>query len=98
MLVSGLANEGLEALWAQVLEHRRRMTACGDFAARRRAQQTRWMWTMVEDRLLSRLRTDPAVRARLPALEAAVASGELSPTVAAEEIVGLLEPGEAPSP
>jgi LAO/AO transport system kinase len=56
------------------------------------------MWTMVEDRLLSRLRTDPAVRARLPALEAAVASGELSPTVAAEEIVGLLEPGETPSP
>ena len=98
MLVSGLANEGLEALWAQVREHRRRMTACGEFAARRRAQQTRWMWTMVEDRLLSRLRTDPAVRARLPALEAAVASGELSPTVAAEEIVGLLEPGEAPPP
>jgi LAO/AO transport system kinase len=98
MLVSGLANEGLEALWAQVLEHRRRMTASGDFAARRRAQQTRWMWTMVEDRLLSRLRTDPAVRARLPALEAAVASGELSPTVAAEEIVGLLEPGETPPP
>jgi LAO/AO transport system kinase len=88
--VSGLANEGLEAMWQQVLEHRRRFTASGELAARRRAQQVKWMWAMIEDRMLSRLRGDASVRARIPGLEAQVAAGTLSATLAAEEIVGLV--------
>ena len=98
LLVSGLANEGLDALWEQVLEHRRRMTATGAFAARRRAQQTRWMWTMIEDSLLARVHGDPAVRARVPALEAQVAAGTLSPTLAAEEVLGLVGLSGGPAP
>ena len=35
---------------------------------------------------LSRLRTDPTVRKRLPELERAVADGALTPTLAVEEI------------
>ena len=35
VLVSGLANVGLEDLWAQVELHRTRLQACGDFQARR---------------------------------------------------------------
>lgn len=90
VLISGLANEGLEGLWQLVLEHRRRLTATGEFQARRRLQQTRWMWTMIEDRLMERLRTNPSVRARMPALEREVAQGTLSPTVAAEEALRLM--------
>ena len=78
MLVSGLANEGLGR---HVGAHRRsstKTTKAGEFDARRRAQQVKWMWAMLEERLLSQLRTDPAVRKRLPALEAAVAEGALS--------------------
>ncbi|MCP8937834.1 methylmalonyl Co-A mutase-associated GTPase MeaB [Alsobacter sp. SYSU M60028] len=90
VLVSGLANQGLDDLWAKVMDHRARLTATGEIAARRRAQQTRWMWTMIEERLLDRLRHDPRVRARMPRVEAAVAEGSLSPTLAAEEIVALL--------
>ena len=88
--VSGLANEGLDAMWQQILEHRRRLTASGELAARRRAQQVKWMWARVEDRMLSRLRGDAAVRARIPTLESQVAAGTLSATLAAEEIVGLV--------
>ena len=90
VLISGLANEGLEGLWQLVLEHRRRLTATGEFQARRRQQQTRWMWTMIEDRLMERLRTSPSVKARMPALEREVAQGTLSPTVAAEEALRLM--------
>jgi LAO/AO transport system kinase len=90
VLVSGLANQGLDALWDLVLEHRRRLTATGEIQARRRQQQTRWMWTMIEDRLMERLRTSPAVRARMPALEQEVAQGSLSPTLAAEEALRLM--------
>jgi len=50
----------------------------------------KWMWTMLEERLTARLRSDPAVRAKLKQAEAAVAAGKLAPTLAVEEIAQLL--------
>jgi LAO/AO transport system kinase len=66
------------------------MSKTGELAARRRAQQVKWMRAMLEDRLTARLRSDASVRARLPRLEAAVAEGTMSPAVAVEEIASLL--------
>ena len=51
---------------------------------RRREQQVKWMWSMLEERLFSRLKSDANVRARLPAIEAAVAEGRLAATLAVE--------------
>jgi LAO/AO transport system kinase len=90
VLVSGLANEGLDAMWRQIEEHRRRMLASGDFEAKRRAQQVKWMWTMLEDRLRARLRAHANVKRQVAALEARVANGELAPTLAVEEIAHML--------
>ena len=66
------------------------MTASGELAARRREQQVKWMWSMLEERLSARLRSDPAVRGKLKVAEAAVAAGKLAPTLAVEEIAQLL--------
>jgi LAO/AO transport system kinase len=88
---SALTGAGIPELWSQVLAHRERMVATGEFAARRRAQQVRWMWTLIEQRLMARLTADRAVAARLPEIEAAVAEGRLAPTVAAEEIAVLMK-------
>jgi LAO/AO transport system kinase len=87
---SGLSGEGLPALWQQVLDHREKLTGCGEFAQRRRAQQVKWMWALLEDQLLAPLRTHPALRSRLPKIEAAVAEGRLSPILAADEIIAIL--------
>ncbi len=43
------------------------------------------MWSMLEERVMARLKSDPALRARLPKLEAAVAAGRTSPAVAVDE-------------
>jgi LAO/AO transport system kinase len=83
---SGLTGTGIDVLWQNVLDHRARLTESGEFAARRREQQVKWMWTMIEERLTARLRGNPAIKTRLVALETAVANGEVSPTAAAEEI------------
>ncbi|KPF65537.1 arginine transporter [Bosea sp. AAP35] len=88
--ISALTGEGLEALWAKIEEHRARHDAKGLIAEKRRRQDVKWMWAMVQDRLQARLRQDPALKARTPALEAAVAAGTLSPTLAAEEIAQAL--------
>ena len=38
------------------------MTETGELAARRREQQVKWMWSMLEERLHARLRSDPALK------------------------------------
>ncbi len=86
---SAMTGDGIADLWTTVLRHRERGTATGEFAARRREQQVKWMWAMLEDRLYTRLRSDARVRARLPSLEAAVAEGRMSPAVAVDEIATL---------
>lgn len=88
--ISGLTGEGLDALWAKIEDHRARHEAKGLIAEKRRRQDVKWMWAMVEDRLQARLRHDPALKARTPALEAAVAAGTLAPTLAADEIARAL--------
>jgi LAO/AO transport system kinase len=87
---SALTREGIPELWAKVLEHRERMLASNAFATRRREQQVKWMWAMLDERLASRLRSDPALRARLPRLEAAVAEGAMSASMAVEELAAAL--------
>jgi LAO/AO transport system kinase len=66
------------------------MTASGELPARRREQQVKWMWSMLEERVFARLKTDASLRAKLPQLEAAVAEGRLSAMLAVEEIAGAL--------
>jgi GTPase len=87
---SALTGDGIALLWAQVLSHKEKMTASGELATRRREQQVKWMWTMLEERLTARLRSDPSVRGKVKAAEAAVAAGRLAPTLAVEEIAQLL--------
>jgi LAO/AO transport system kinase len=87
---SALTGEGIAPLWAQVLDHRARMTQTGALAARRRQQQVKWMWAMLEERITARLRSDPALRAKLPRLEAAVADGRMTASLAAEELAAAL--------
>jgi LAO/AO transport system kinase len=90
MTVSGLTGQGLDELWSKVLDHRARLEAAGELQAKRRAQDLKWMWALVHERVHERLTGDPEVRGRVPAIERALAAGKLSPTAGADEIVGLL--------
>lgn len=83
---SGLANEGLDEVWAEVELHRRKMRGTGEFEERRAAQQVRWMWAMLDERLRNELRGSPTVVAALSEAEAAVREGSTTPTAAAEEL------------
>jgi GTPase len=87
---SALTGTGIAQLWQKILDHRTAMNASGEFAARRRQQQVKWMYTMLEQRLMARLRADPAIRARVKQTEALVADGRVTPALAAEQISALL--------
>jgi LAO/AO transport system kinase len=88
---SALTGQGVDELWAKVTAYRDKMTKTGELAGRRREQQVKWMWSMLEERLTARLRGDPAVRAKLRTAETAVAAGKLAPTLAVEQIAALIE-------
>jgi LAO/AO transport system kinase len=87
---SALTGDGIAKLWQRILDHRTAMSASGDFAARRRDQQVKWMWSMLEQRMLARLRADASTRARVKKIESDVADGRLTPAVAAEQMLELL--------
>ncbi|MET9228924.1 methylmalonyl Co-A mutase-associated GTPase MeaB [Lentzea sp. NPDC003310] len=84
---SGLTGTGLEDLWSRVLEHRRTLEDAGELAERRRRQQVDWTWMMVRDELWRQVRESAAVRSLAPSLEEKVRLGELTATLAAEQIL-----------
>ncbi len=90
LTVSGRDNLGLDELWSRIVDHRARMTASGEHAARRQRQAVAWMHDMLSDRLLSALGANRTVAAEMPRLEAEVRAGRLMPTVAVERILGLM--------
>ena len=53
----------------------------------RAGQDVAWMWSEVTDTLLDRLRSHPHVRGLVPELEASVARGDTSATVAARRLL-----------
>ena len=87
---SALTGTGIDVLWQKILDHRTAMNASGEFAGRRRQQQVKWMWSMLEQRMLARLRADPSVRAKVKKTEAEVANGRITPALAAEQIAEML--------
>ena len=84
---SAVTGEGLEIIWARICEFREKMTVSGEWGAKRKAQAVRWMWSLVEDRLLTDLKSRSDMRKIIPKTEKAVEKGELTPVLAAEKLL-----------
>jgi LAO/AO transport system kinase len=87
LTVSGLHNQGLDVLWDKILEHRALLERTDQLQAKRREQTRRWMWSMVDDRLLQAMREHPQVATMTRDLEAKVIDGELTATLGAEALL-----------
>jgi LAO/AO transport system kinase len=62
------------------------MDATGELVQKRREQQVRWMWAMIDDRLRDDLRSSPEVMRCLEDLEADVRAGTITPTAAVDDV------------
>ena len=85
--ISALENRGLDSLWQKIELHRRISADAGAWAERRKSQDIRWMWAMVEDRLMTTLRSDSNVKALAAQMEHKLTAGEIAPGSAAEKIL-----------
>ncbi len=90
MSVSAAEETGLDAAWAEMQALAGWRREAGHFAARRAEQARHWFEEEVRQGLLARLAADPAIRARLEALGAAVAEGRVAPGTAAAEVLAAL--------
>jgi LAO/AO transport system kinase len=85
--MSAMEGTGLTEMWDTVERHRRVLTDASEFEARRRAQQVDWTWQMVRDTVLDRVLSNPEVRKIRADVERQVKTGELTPALAAQQIL-----------
>ena len=91
--VSALEDHGLTEAWAQMQELAAWRRAEGHFARMRAEQARHWFEAEVRDGMLARLHSDPALRAQMAALGAAVEAGQQAPGAAAAEVLAGLARG-----
>ena len=84
---SALTGDGVEQLWAEVQRHHAVMEEAGEIQARRARQQVDWMWSMVNEQLLSRLQSSEAVRQIADRVQDDVRSAQTTASLAAAKIL-----------
>ncbi len=92
LTMSAVEGTGLSELWETIEKHREVLTEAGKFEARRREQQVDWTWQMVRDTVLDRVMSNPEVRKIRRDVERQVRDGELTPALAAQQILQIATP------
>ncbi|MEM7429954.1 MAG: methylmalonyl Co-A mutase-associated GTPase MeaB [Pseudomonadota bacterium] len=89
LTVSGLKNEGLDAVWEEIRRHRDTFERTGEFSDRRRQQMVGWMRALLQEQVMSAFLRNDRIAERLPELESAVADGVSTPVMAVRELLAL---------
>jgi LAO/AO transport system kinase len=87
---SALHARGIDRVWQVLQDYRTTLNASGELAEKRRRQSLDWMWQLIDNGLGHRFREHPGVKAALPATMQAVATGTMTPTLAAHKLLNLM--------
>jgi len=85
--LSALQGQGVDRFWAAVSQFQTLQTANGQLHSRRQQQSLAWMWERIDAGLKQAFKQNPAVRALLPTLTAAVLSGQIAASTAARNLL-----------
>ncbi|MBN2753069.1 MAG: methylmalonyl Co-A mutase-associated GTPase MeaB [Rhodospirillaceae bacterium] len=85
--ISGLRGIGLEDLWSQIETHHQLLSESGELEDVRRHQRIKWMWSMIEDKLMDAVRNHPQVRECLPRVKQEVEAGTTTVPVGVLEVL-----------
>ena len=88
---SSVTTDGLSAIWQTVLDHREKLTATGELAAKRKDQALQWMWSLIHEGLRNRFHRHAGVQRELEYTIDKVQQGEVAPTSAAQALLFLLD-------
>jgi LAO/AO transport system kinase len=88
--ISALQGLGLDSFWDAVTQFQTLQTANGLWTSRRQSQALAWMWERIDAGLKLAFKQNAQVRERLPALTAAVQSGQMAASTAARNLLAAL--------
>jgi len=87
LMISALKKIGIEGLWDAVDRYRAARANDNELESQRRDQATAWMWSELDDSLLTSFRNHRGVAELLPKLEADVKAAKIDPTAAAAQLL-----------
>lgn len=88
---SSLEATGLDTIWETVLDHKQKLTDCGELDEKRSSQAQDWLSFLVEDGLRDWFYRQEPVARTLPLLREKLDKSAISPTAAAEELLTMLK-------
>jgi LAO/AO transport system kinase len=80
----------IDEVWAQIQAHRHSLHNAGELEEKRMRQETRWMWSLVHDRVMARVNQSPALQDRARAMEEKIRARATTPSHAADELLASL--------
>ena len=89
LMCSAIKNIGVDAVWGKLVEHKEKLSATGEFQNRRQQQRVKAMWTTLQDRVMTDIKSHHLVVEQLPELKAQLLSGNLTVTRAVDRILEL---------
>ncbi len=84
---SALTGVGLDTVWQTVEQHHQQLSNNGELKNKREHQQIQWLWAMVEQQLMARVRNTPGMRALITDAEAQVRAGSLTVIQASKRLL-----------
>ena len=84
---SALEKRGMDKIWDSVKSFSKALQNSGEWEKQRRKQTGKWMWSLVEEGLLTNFRNHPDLQKQIPELEKEVESGKMLPTTAARKLL-----------
>ncbi len=88
---SAITGEGVEGVWNVILGFVKQTSRTGVLQARRGEQALQWVRSMADDYIYNLIYAKPAVQACIAKVGEDVANGALSPTMAAKELIAVME-------
>jgi LAO/AO transport system kinase len=89
MPVSALTRDGLDLVWSQIQRHQAALSESGEKQGRRAAQALAALWADLGDGLIAALKRRAAIAERIPAIEAQVRDGAMTPMAGARHLLAL---------
>jgi LAO/AO transport system kinase len=87
---SAISGDGLADIWKDIEHHRELFKTSGEFDEKRKQQRVRWMWSMIQDRLLLEIEQNKSLQNIARALEAQVMEDQITPGLAASKVVAAI--------
>ena len=87
---SAISGDGLADIWKDIEHHRELLKTSGEFDEKRKQQRVRWMWSMIQDRLLLEIEKNKSLQNIARALEAQVMKDQITPGLAASKVVAAI--------